>query len=145
MATLNPAPTTLGLVSPALGPWFSDPNLTLPPPGPDLSVPLTIGPGVNWLPPAGGLLSFFVAEEGKRPAGLARFRKADGGLAFSPNRIVAVFRLLPEVEDRLDTLVGIIPPADGSAVNPAVPSRARVRYFAVELPDTMTNITALAD
>ena len=61
MTALVPAPASLGLESPTIGPWFS-PDVTLPVPGADLSVSVTIPAGTDWLPPASGLLSFAVAS-----------------------------------------------------------------------------------
>ena len=73
MTLLNPDPTTLQLHSPALGPWFDDDDVTLPLPAAGLlDVTLTLQ-DVSWLPPASGLLSFFIATS-PRPAGLAGLR-----------------------------------------------------------------------
>ena len=73
MTLLNPDPTTLQLHSPALGPWFDDDDVTLPLPAAGvLDVALTLQ-NVSWLPPASGLLSFFMATS-PRPTGLAGLR-----------------------------------------------------------------------
>ena len=57
MATLNPAPSSLGLSSPALGPWFKDgtnATPTLAAPAADLSVAVSLAAGMEWRAPAGG-------------------------------------------------------------------------------------------
>lgn len=147
MATLTPAPSSLGLSSPALGPWFASATsgATLPTlgvPDGDLAVTLAADAGLRWLPPAAGLLSFVVAST-PRPPILAPLRKADGTAAFTDGRLVALFRLLPEVEERLDALAMVLAPADGSATATVSP-RARVRYLAVELPESPPTIATLA-
>ena len=82
MTLLNPDPTTLQLHSPALGPWFDDDDVTLPLPAAGmLDVALTLQ-NVSWLPPASGLLSFFIATS-PRPTGIARLRGPDGTYAFA--------------------------------------------------------------
>lgn len=146
MASLTPAPSTLGLASPALGPWFMAEDSadlpTLAAPNDDLSVPLSLNAGVDWMPPAAGLLSLFVATT-LRPAGLAALRQASGAPAFTDGRLVALFRLLPEVEERLDALVASIPSADGGGNPGAVPTRARVRFLALEFPDDPPTLATL--
>jgi hypothetical protein len=141
MATLNPAPSDLGLASPALGPWFSN-DITIPAPNADLSASVALSGGVHWLPPAGGLLSLFVAST-PRPRGLAGLRQASGAPAFTDGRLVALFRLLPEVEERLHSLVSSIPSADGGSNPGGVPTRARVRYLALELPEDPPTLSML--
>ena len=60
--------------------------------------------------------------------------QANSTPAFAEGSFVALFRLLPEVEDRLDTLLSdFIPSADGAAVGPGTQRRARIRHFAVEI------------
>jgi hypothetical protein len=141
MATLQPAIGTLGLGAPFLGPWFDDPNLTLPAPdvlpgSGDLALALPLAQATTaWLPPAGGLLSLHVATP-VRPPALARLRKPDGSPAFADDVLVAMFTLLPEVAGRLDGLSRVIAPADGS-VSGGAPTRARVQSLALEFPDKL--------
>ncbi len=126
MPQLNPSEPQLGFSSPALGPWFDDPLLTVPTPEPNLSVRLSAGGAFQRLPPAAGLLSLLVNEG--RPERLAGLRQADSTPAFSAGTFVALFRLLPEVEARLDALLSdFIASADGAAAAPGVQRRARVR------------------
>lgn len=130
---LNPAPRTLGLAAPVLGPWFAPASVRLGAPDEDLAVPLTFGAETRWLPPANGLLSLYVSTQ-PRPSGIAGLRKADGAPAFAEGKLVAVFRLLPEVEERLDALTRLIPSAHaGAGATSAVPTRQRVRALALEL------------
>jgi hypothetical protein len=140
MPILQPAIDTLGLAAPYLGPWFDDPAMTLAAPDTlpgsgDLSVTLQFGAAINprWLPPATGVLSLHVATA-LRPAALAHLRKPDASAAFTDGALVALFSLLPEVAERLDTLTRCIPAADGSGTG-AAPSRARVQCLALEFPD----------
>lgn len=131
---LNPDPKTLGLASPAIGPWFESSQLTLGDPNEDLSVTLDLNTAGEtwWMPPAGGTLSLFIAGS-SLPSRLEALRKADGNKAFGQNALVALFRLLPEVEERLYILQKDIPlPVDtqGSAT---APTRARIRFFALEV------------
>ena len=133
MPVLNPALDLLGLAAPALGPWFNDAAITLPPCNDDLAVELTFPTTViEWRPPIAGLLSLIVATE-QRPPDLAPLRKADGSPAFAIGSIVALFRLLPEAEQRIHSLMTVIPRIDGVTGAPPAPSRARVRSFAMEL------------
>jgi hypothetical protein len=141
--TLTPAPSALGLASPALGPWFATSTVTLPAPATDLSVAVTLNAGDHWLPPATGLLSLYVATA-QRPRDIASLRQASGDPAFSDGSIVAAFRLAPEVEARLDSLMNRIPAATGAAGASTVPTRARVRTLALELPSTATTFSTLA-
>lgn len=134
MALLTPAPVTMGLSSPAVGPWFSSALITLPAPAQDFALALTVA-DVSWYPPAAGVLSVFLVP-GVRLGPLRRLRRADGSPAFDVGHLVALFRLLPEVEDRLHALCRYVPAADrlaGQTSPAAVPTRARVRQFAVEL------------
>ena len=84
MATLSPAPSSLGLWSPQLAPWFST-DVSLPIADDSLAVHLT-GLTSDWLPPARGILSLFVAST-PRPAGIAALRKPDGTQAFDNNSL----------------------------------------------------------
>ena len=131
MAALTPAPSSLGLASPALGPWFAT-DVNLPVPNADLSVTLALNANDHWLPPAGGLLGFFVATN-PRPSGLAALRQAAGTPAFTDGAFVALFQLLPEVETRLHSLMGRVPLPTGGVATSTQPTRQRVRYLALEL------------
>lgn len=143
MAQLNPPEIELGFSSPALGPWFDDPNLTMPTPEPNLSVRLPNGI-FRWLPPAAGLLSLLVNEG--QPEFLAGLRQADGTPAFSAGSLVALFRLLPEAEARLDALLSdFIASADGADAAAGVQRRARVRYLALEIQNGATMASLLWD
>jgi hypothetical protein len=141
MTALVPDPSTLGLESPTLGPWFST-DVTLPVPGSDLSVSVTIPAGADWLPPAAGLLSLAVASAPPPPI-LAGLRGPPGTPPFTTGRLVAVFRLLPEVEQRLGALLADVPPADGSTATPGLVTRAAVRTFALELPEEPPTLAVL--
>src|SRR5688500_15948938 len=120
-APLNPLPVDIGFGNPSIGPWFENhmtPGVpfTLGAPDPDLGITLGAFSSIQWLPPAAGTLGLFVATN-PRPLGLAALRKADGTPAFADGRLIALFRLLPEVEDRLHRLTGKLPTVDG-APNP---------------------------
>ncbi len=141
MTALIPEPGALGLESPTLGPWFST-DVSLPVPGEDLSVSVTIPAGTDWLPPTAGLLSLAVATA-TRPPILAGLRGPSGAPPFTAGRLVAVFRLLPEVEQRLGALLSDVPPADGSAPVAGLATRAPVRFLALELPEGPATLTAL--
>ena len=139
MATHSPAPDTLGLASPALGPWFRDGSASTPTlavPAADLSVPLSLPTNLEWRAPAGGLASWAFATA-PRPRVLAALRGGDGASAFSDGNLVVLFTLLPEAEVRLASLSAQIPSPDGVAV-PAVPvgspGRPVVRHLALEIP-----------
>jgi hypothetical protein len=133
MATLAPAPSSLGLWSPQLAPWFST-DVSLPAADDTLSVALT-GLSSDWLPPTRGLLSLLIATS-PRPALLAPLRRPDGSVAFTDGAVVALFRVLSEVEERLQALSFVIPSASGATsttgTTPAA-TRPRVRYLALEL------------
>jgi hypothetical protein len=137
---LNPAPASLGLASPELGPWFTT-DITLAAPNADLSVSITFAGANNWLPPAGGILSLFISSA-SRPAGIAGLRDGAGSPAFANDKAIALFRLLPEVEERLAALQAAIPSPDGAGAA-TVSTRARVRYFALEMDDTPPTIALL--
>ncbi|GII31835.1 phospholipase D-like domain-containing protein [Planotetraspora mira] len=141
MTALVPDPGTLGLESPTLGPWFST-DVTLEAPGNDLGVALTIPAGTDWLPPAAGLLSLAVAGTPLPPI-LAGLRGPSGAPPFTAGRLVGVFRLLPEVEQRLATLLSDVPPADGTTAAPGLATRAAVRTFALEMPEDPPTLTVL--
>ncbi len=137
MPILNPNPNTLGIFSPQIGPWFDQAAVTLAVPDANLAVPLA--PLANiWLPPAAGTLSFFVATN-PRPPQLASLRDPAGNVpAFTNGRLIALFRLLPEVEQRLHALSAAIPSIPGAPALATVPARPRVRYFALEFPANYT-------
>lgn len=143
MTALVPDPGTLGLESPTLGPWFST-DVTLPVPSDDLSVAVTVPAGTSWLPPAAGLLSLAVAG-GTPPPILAGLRGPSGTPPFTTGRLVAVFRLLPEVEQRLGALLADIPPADGSTATAGLVTRPAVRTLVLELPEDPPTLASLGD
>lgn len=137
-APLNPLPIDIGFGNPSIGPWFENhmtPGVpfTLGAPDPDLAITLGAFSSMQWLPPAAGTLGLFVATS-PRPIGLAALRKADGTPAFADGKLVALFRLLPEVEDRLHKLTGKLPTVDGTPNPAGLPTRPRVRWFALEIP-----------
>lgn len=146
MATLTPAPDTLGLASPALGPWFRDGSATAPTlavPAANLSVPLSLPANMEWRAPAGGLASWAFATA-PRPRVLAALRGADVSNAFSDGNLVVLFTLLPEAEVRLATLSAQIPSPDGVAVPAGAPGRPVVRHLALEIPQaSATSVTDL--
>lgn len=136
--TLNPAPADIGLGSPVVGPWFYNQSIAgtdiapLPAPDADLGVTLTIPQSYEWLPPAQGVLSVYVAST-PRPRLLEPLRKPDGTPAFNDDHLVALFTLLPETAARLYDLSSVIPSPDSKAST--APTRPRVRYIAMELPE----------
>ena len=132
---LSTSPNQLGLGAPRVGPWFSV-NINLNAPQQDLTIQMVNAGAWDWLPPASGTLSLHVATS-TRPEPLQKFLLPDGKPAFATNSVVALFTLLPEVEDRLYALSSNIPPADGTAAANR-PTRARVRYLAMQLPETST-------
>ncbi|KQW49628.1 MULTISPECIES: hypothetical protein [unclassified Roseateles] len=136
MATLSPAPDTLGLASPALGPWFRDGSATTPTlavPAANLAVALSLPAGMEWRAPAGGLASWAFAAT-PRPPVLTALRGGDGESAFGDGNLVVLFTLLPEVEVRLAALSAQIPSPDGVAVPAGAPGRPVVRHLALEVP-----------
>ena len=148
MTPLNPAPSSLGLSSPALGPWFetSDSTATdlvaLPTPSADLSVIRSLPNGAIWNAPASGLLSYYVANA-NRPAALDTFRQADGTAAFVDGAFILLFTLLPEVAARLGALSQAVPRPDNTT--PAigdVRTRPVITHLALELPAGSINTVA---
>ncbi len=138
MVDLNPPHQQLGFSSPVLGPWFSDAGISLPAPGNNLSIEMQSG--FEWLPPAAGVLSLYV-KNGVTKTALAGLKGADASPAFTNGSLVALFRLLPEVEERLDALLSdFIPSADGRAVDNGVQRRARIRHLALEIVGGATAI-----
>ena len=165
MVLLTPAPGTLGLASPAIGPWFKDPAadppaLTIPLPDADLACPITLPVGLEWWAPAGGIASWLIATPA-RPRPLAGLRQADGTPAFGNGATVILFSLLPEVAERLAALTAIVPRPEGGALPAAnTPARPRLARLALEIapgaltpaatlnlfgPDFPTDITSNAD
>ena len=144
MVQLIPSDAELGLASPTLGPWFDTTGRTFPLPREDLSVEMNFG-SFRWLPPATGLLSLAVRDA--QPSALIDpLRRADGEKAFREGSLIALFRLLPEVEARLDALLAdFLPSADGGAAAAGTPRRARVRHFALEIADAARLDTTLWD
>ncbi len=138
MVTLNPAPASLGLASPAIGPWFqhdTDQSPTLPLPAADLSVALTMSNDMDWLAPARATRSYHVATA-TRPAPLRDLRREDGSPAFADDALVVLLTLLPEAELRLWALTQPIPGPDGTTAPANTPARPRLRYFALEVSAT---------
>ncbi len=154
MPPLTPAPNTLYLASPALGPWFRTNDSavsppTLPLPAADLSVSITLAMEMEWCTPAIATRSYFIAEA-NRPSVLRNLRKENGDLAFTTGNLVVLLTIMPEAELRLWTLSQQIPFPDGSSLPVAnTPTRPRVRYFALEIPagsaDTITEIENLRE
>jgi hypothetical protein len=135
---LNPAPDTLGLASPAVGPWFqhdTDQSPTLPLPAADLSVSLTLSNDMDWLTPAAATRSYFVATS-PRTGSLRHLRQESGQAAFTDDNLVVLLTLLPEAELRLWDLTQPIPAPDGSTATPNAPARPRLRYLALEVAAT---------
>jgi hypothetical protein len=137
-----PSPTELGAIAPVLGPWFSDASITLNEANEHLGVGVTIPVDHGWLPPATGLLSFFVTKSAAdRPYGLAHLRRPNGQPAFDDDRVVALFRLLPEVETALERMMRYVPtvthppaaPPEADSPIPDEATRPRIRYLALEL------------
>ena len=131
MVALNPAPGTLGLASPSVGPWFQ--HDTLPLPAADLSVGVTLSDDMDWLTPATATRSYFIATTA-RPSRLRDLRQQSGEPAFTDGNLVVLLTLLPEVELRLWTLTQPIPSPDGSIAAPNTPARSRLRHLAMEMP-----------
>lgn len=138
MALLNPRPADIGFGNPSVGPWFENfvnPGTIFTVGAPEADLAINLGPfaDIQWLPPAAGTLAFFISTN-PRPAGLAALRQANGSPAFADGKLIALFRLLPEVEDRLHRLTAILPNPDGSPNPNGLPTRARVRWIALEIP-----------
>ena len=140
MPDLSPAPSSLGLASPVLGPWFETSTADesdladLAPPDADLGCPLSIPNQGIWNAPASGVLSYHIASA-SRPAPLAVLRQADGTPAFSDGALVLLFTLLPEVAQRLGALSHAAPRPDSTT--PAAAGQATrpvIDRFALEIP-----------
>ena len=150
MVLLTPAPNTLGLASPAIGPWFKDPaadppTLSIPLPDADLACPLQLTAGMEWWAPAGGLAAWYVATSA-RPTALAGLRQANCTPAFATGATVVLFSLLPEVSERLAALSAVVPRPEGGALPAAnSPARTRLARLALELaPAALTPTATLA-
>lgn len=130
MPDLNPAPSTLGLHSPAIGPWFSDEAIRLPLPDEDLALPLDLGNDLRWLPPAAGFLSFFV-RTATPPLPIAHLR-GPRGPAFGEGRLVAIYEMLPQASERLAFLMREAIPTLGEPATAGQPTRPPVHSFAIE-------------
>lgn len=152
MPTLSPAPSSLGLISPALGAWFET-SVTdesdlgpLPAPSPDLSVAANLPLGAIWNAPSPGTLSYLVATA-TRPPALAPFRQADGTAAFTTGALVLLFRLLPEVAERLGALSQAVPRPDATtAATGDTRTRPVITHLALELTaGTVSSIGDLQD
>lgn len=138
--TLNPPIDNLGIMAPVLGPWFSDAavNLDVPDPADLLRLTVNFAAATDWFAPATGTLSLFVTG-GATPPALDALQDSSGAWPFPAGRIVALFRLLPEVEARLHALVGLIPaatsdPVDDPPTEASAPTRPQVRSLAIVLP-----------
>ncbi|MFY0534326.1 hypothetical protein [Nannocystis pusilla] len=138
--TLNPPIDDLGIMAPVLGPWFSDAavNLDVPDPADLLRLTVDFAADTDWFAPATGTLSVFVTG-GATPPALDALQDSSGAWPFPAGRIVALFRLLPEVEARLHALVGLIPaatadPAEDPPTEASAPTRPQVRSLAIVLP-----------
>src|SRR5262245_12925472 len=146
--TLNPAIGDLGIMAPVLGPWFSEPavNLAALDPAKKLGLTVDFGTATDWYAPATGTLSLYITDGANPAVALDALQDADGAWPFPNNRLVAYFRLLPEVEARLHELIGLIPVATANPITApptsiGTPTRPQVRSFAIVLPDT-TPLTA---
>jgi len=154
----QPTMAALGVMAPVLGPWFSGgPNMPTIPALPanngiptQLHVSLTLAN--NWLPPATGNLSLYLAGADLVPPALDGLRHVDGSNPFASNgvygagkRLVAWFRLLPEVEERLHQCMALMPaptaqPLTGVPVA-GQPSRPQVRSFMLVFPPAQSGYT----
>ena len=146
--SLIPPIDQLGSAAPYLGPWFEPDVLLAAPRDPtgiepyDLSIPLAIpgpvppappAPPTAFLPPAPGYTSLHVTTQ-PRPPAIARLLRPDGQPAFDDDRLVLLYTLLPEVEERLYRLLDetVVPPVDGVAPAAPTPQRARIRHLAIQ-------------
>jgi len=150
MANLNPDPSTLGLTSPVLGPWFqqteaSNADLSkLNIPEGNLSCVRDLPLNAIWNAPAAGFLSYFIASS-TRPRGLSDLRNAEGDKAFDDGALVLLFTLLPEVSSRLASLSQAVPRPDSTTVSTADEiTRPEINRFAMEIPiSSISNISDL--
>ncbi len=146
--TLNPTPAALGIMAPVLGPWFSTAvTLGAPDPAKKLGLAVNFGAATDWYAPATGTLSLYITDPGNPAPALDTLQDSDGAWPFPGGRLLAFFRLLPEVEARLHELMGLVPAATSSPVAAAPttlapPTRPEVRSFAMLLPATTPLTTA---
>ena len=145
--TLTPAVNTLGITAPVLGPWFSvnTVNLAVLTPVNNLGLTVNFAAATDWWAPATGTLSLYVTNSAAPPSAIADLQDSGGNWPFPTNRLLAVFRLFPEVEARLHELAGLIPAATASPIgttlptNLQAPTRPQVRCFAFLLPNAGPN------
>jgi len=145
MVDLVPAPNSLGLTSPALGPWFAhtDSAVALPTlamPNADLSVSVSLADDLEWRAPAACFRSFIFADA-TRPPALAGLRQENGTPAFADGSLIILLTLLPDVEARLWGLTSILPSPESTDFPVAAdvnettgPRRPRIRHLALEIP-----------
>jgi hypothetical protein len=139
--TLNPPAANLGIMAPVLGPWFSQATVNLDALDPTKKLGLTVNfaASTDWYAPATGTLSLYITDGSNPPAALDALQDSDGAWPFPNGRLLAFFRLLPEVEARLHELMGLVPAATSNPIGvpPTVlsaPTRPQVRSFAMLLP-----------
>jgi hypothetical protein len=150
MPDLSPAPATLGIGSPVLGPWFQAGDTTdtdlaaIGRPDADLGCSVTVPTAAIWNAPASGLLSYHVAAS-TRPPALATLRQASGAPAFADNALVLLFTLLPEVAARRGQQAQTPPPApSGAGAPPGVATPPGIDSLGLEIPPgTLPDIAAL--
>lgn len=128
---LDPAPDTLGLGAPVLGPWFST-DVTLAAPGDHLAVTVTPDADVNLLPMATGVWSLRINTAA--PRGLAHLRGTGAISPFADAAPVVTLELLPEVFVRLEALHNQLPSLLGATGIGTGQRRITPRTFALELP-----------
>ena len=147
---LNPTVPALGISAPVLGPWFSQ-NVSIPAPAAgatSLGLDLVLPSATNWLAPATGTLSLFVASASPLPPLIDTLQDASGSLPFPDGRLVAYFRLFPEVEARLHALIGLLPAVTASPIGSTLPTaagtptRPQIRSIAIVLSATTPNTPA---
>lgn len=141
---LNPTVSNLGIAAPVLGPWFSQ-SVSIPMPAAgatSLGLDLVLPSSTDWFAPATGTLSLFVASASPLPPLIDSLQDAGGSLPFPDGRLVAYFRLLPEVEARLHALIGLLPAVTASPIGSTLPTaagtptRPQIRSLAIALPAT---------
>src|SRR5437762_12886929 len=138
--TLNPPVADLGIMAPALGPWFSQAvTLDALDPAKKLGLTVNFAAATDWYAPVTGTLSLYITDGSNPPAALDALQDSDGAWPFPNGRLLAFFRLLPEVEARLHELVGLVPAATSNPVGAPTttlgpPTRPQMRSFAMLLP-----------
>lgn len=160
--TLIPAPATLDFEAPLLGRWFAagpnpndgPANVNVPAitAGGDLGVNVNLPNNTSWLPPALGSASLFWISGGVAPPQLAHLRNAAGQFPLPAGRVVAHFRLLPAVAERLYQLTRFLPAITGPAFTAANlgtyqgdpgPTRVKVAALTLVLPATIQQLNQL--